>query len=892
MLLLGALLGCTTAAAQPRFDFRATPGHLSKDVRPAHYRLAFDLDPARDDFSATASIALRVQRRTAVIELHAHEIEADSVRLIMAGRSRMLRLARNEQSQTWLLTPEDGRPIEPGPQRLEIAYRGVVHRSGEGLFRAQSTSEGKTQPMLATQLEAIHARTLFPAFDEPAFRASFEIDVRAPEGYEVLSNMPRKAAPVREAAGAAASAAGGPAQASVLHRFAPTPPMPSYLVAIAVGRFDVLEGRAAGVPLRLLTAPGKREQARYALDATRQVLPYYTRYFGQRFTLPRLDQLAVPSTRWGAMEDWGLISYSEDTLLFDPAMSSQQTQRQVFDIVAHEIAHQWFGNLVTAASWNEIWLNEAFATWLAEKVADRFNPSWQVALHRRTPIDRTMQRDASRATRAIRSGPVTEATVFDVFDNITYSKGGAVLSMLEQWLGEAVFQRGLAAYIAQRKLSNATAGDLWFHIGRAARRDVASVAASWTDQPGFPLVRVRAACEGGRVTVLHLEQRRFGLDAAQAESTQLWQIPVRIARGANRSTLLLKQARETHRLPGCSDEPLVVNAAGVGFYRVEYAGELLNALQRRFAQLNAADQVTLLSDTFALAQAGALPMQAYFGLLARVPGVQGAGRSMLLTQAAEALMLLDSALAGSTAQAALRAAGRELLAPELARLGWEPRSEDGAQILALRATLIEKLAHFEHAATIVQARERFDRDASGQATLPASTRSAVTFAVGMHADSARFDVLVARLKAARGEEERWLYAAALAAGRDAQRVEEVLELGLTGGLPSNIATSIAGMVARKSPFGERAYRFALDRWRELAALTGRQGRAWLLPGAAEGFNDTERAAQLVADQRAATGADGDATAGRIAARIELLAQIKQREGEALATLLAAWRPVP
>jgi aminopeptidase N len=563
----------------------------------------------------------------------------------------------------------------------------------------------------------------------------------------------------------------------------------------------------------------------------------------------------------------------------------------VFQTVAHEIAHQWFGNLVTAASWSEIWLNEAFATWLAEKAADRFNPSWQVALHRRTPIDRTMQRDASRATRAIRAGPVTEATVFDVFDNITYTKGGAVLSMIEQWLGPAVFQRGLADYIAQRKLSNATAGDLWFHIGRAARRDVAAVAASWTDQPGFPLVRVRAACEGGR-TVLQLEQRRFGFDAAQTGSAQLWQIPVRIGRGADRFTVLLTQAQAVHRLPGCSAEPVVVNAGGAGFYRVEYEGEHLDALQQRFAQLDAADQVALLSDAFALAQAGALPMPAYFGLLARVPSVPGAGRAMLLTQAADALMLLDTALAGSTAQAALRDAGRELLAPELARLGWEPGAAEPGQTLVLRAVLIEKLAHFEHAATIAHAQQLFDRDAQGTATLPASLRSAVTFAVGMHADRARFDTLVARLKAARGEEERWLHAQALAAGRDAQRVSEVLELALNSGLPSNIATSISGMVARKSPFGEQAYAFVRQRWSELAALTGREGRVWLLPGAAEGFNQTEGAARLLTDQRAAVGADGDATAGRIAARIELLAQIRQREGEDLAALLAAWRPQP
>ncbi len=733
---LPALLCAPAQAAQPRFDFRATPGHLSKDVRPSHYQLRFDLDPDLDSFSATASITVNVLRPTRAIELHAHELEADGASIELARRAqpkRTLRVTPQPATQTWALTPADGKPIEAGVHRLAIAYRGIVHRSGEGLFRAPYTSDGKPQRMLATQLEAIFARTLFPAFDEPVFRAVFELTVRAPVGYEVLSNMPRVGAATHSA----------DAKPAMVHRFAPTPPMPSYLVSVAVGKFDVLEGRAAGVPLRILTAPGKGEQGRYALDASRKLLPYYTRYFGQPYTLPRLDQLAVPSTRWGAMEDWGLISYAEDVLLFDPATSSPRTQRVVFDIVAHEIAHQWFGNLVTAASWSEIWLNEAFATWLAEKAADRFNPKWQVALHRRTPIDRTMQRDASTATRAIRSGPVSEVRVFDVFDNITYTKGGAVLSMLEQWLGEATFQRGLASYIAQRKLSNATAGDLWFHIGRAAGRDVAAVAASWTDQPGFPLVRVRSRCEGSRM-VLDVAQQRFGFDTAHAGSKQVWRIPLHIARGAQRSTLMLTQARQTHRLPGCGAEPLIVNAGGAGFYRVEYEAQHFQALQRGFGRLAAADQVTLLSDSFALAQAGAMPMQDYFALLARVPAVRGAGRAMLMAQAADAFTLLDAALAASGGQAALRAAGRELFAPELRRLGWEPRADDDAQTLQLRATLIERLAHFDDAPTVQEVLRRFDLDAQTQAVLPASTRSAITHAAGMHADRARFDVLLAR----------------------------------------------------------------------------------------------------------------------------------------------------
>ena len=877
-LLAFLLICCEVAAqgAQERFDFRRTPGHLSKDVIPSSYALRLNLDPALDVFGATVAITLRVNKPMAVIELHAHELEADSAQLVSLGKQRGLNVSARAATQTWVLTPEDGAPIPTGVHELAIAYRGIVHGSGEGLFRAEASVGGQPQRMLATQLQAIFARTLFPSFDEPAFRADFELTVVAPAGYQVLSNMP----------GTKALARGD----SVEHSFARTPPMPSYLVAVAVGHFDVLEGRIDGLPLRILTAPGKRAQAQYALEVTKQVVPFYASYFRQPYTLPRLDQLAVPGTRWGAMEDWGLISYAEDNLLYDPAQSSPETQQEVFSIVAHEIAHQWFGNLVTAATWNEIWLNEAFATWLADKAADRFNPRWQVNLQRRTPIDRVMLRDGGTSTRAIRSGPVTESRVFDVFDGITYTKGGAVLSMLEQWLGPQAFQRGLARYIAQRRLSNATAGDLWFHLGRASGRDVAAVALSWTDQEGFPLVRVSSRCERG-ATLLSTSQQRFGFVATNSgSSTQRWQIPLQIRRGAQTATVLQTQAQQTFRLPGCSDEPLVVNAGGEGFYRVEYDAQGFAAISREFAKLSAADQVMLLSDSFALAQAGTLPMKTFFALLAAIPSVQGAGREMLTALAIDDLLLLYKALTGTAAQSALRAAAVRLLRPELARLGWVPRTGESSQTLALRAGLIEKLAWFDDAQSIEEALRRFDRDASGGEPLPVSTRAGVVRAAGMHANQARFDDLLARLKNAEGMEDRWLFAGALASGRDGARLQQVLDLSLAAGLSPNVATSLPGMVAERSPFGEQAYQFTRENWPALAALAGTAGRQWLLPGVSMAFNDSAAAARLVDDQRQTAGTDGAALAARFAARIELLAQIRQREAAALSEFLPAWRP--
>ena len=869
-LLIAAALAAGPLAhaqtpAQNRFRFDTTPGHLSKQVVPSRYALALNLDPDRDGFSGQANIVVRVRQQTPAIELHAFELQATSARLVTAGKARSLQVTPVPDTQSWRLFPTDGQAIGAGEHRIEIDYGGKVHVSGEGLFVAPYESGGRKQRMLATQLEAIHARKLFPGFDEPAFRASFEITVRAPAGFDVASNMPLAS---RTRNGEFA-----------VHRFAATPAMPTYLVSVAVGHFDVLTSQAAGVPLRMLVSPGKREQARLALRTTQQVLPYYTRYFGVPYALPKLDQIAVPSVRWGAMEDWGLISYAEDDFLVDPARSSLRTTRNVYSTIAHEIAHQWFGNLVTAASWEEIWLNEAFATWLERKTTDHFNPSWKVRLQSRLPLDRAMALDAGAATRAIRSGPVSETAVNDVFDPITYAKGGAVLTMLEQWMGPDAFRRGLVAYMKGQRLSNATAADLWHYIGQASGRDVTGVAASWTDQQGFPLLQVSTLCDGGQQS-LTLSQTRFRTSGV-GEQGQVWKIPIRFARGNSVTTVLLDTPQQTLKLGACSETPVVVNAGGVGFYRVAYDAAALQMLTRRFVALPEVDRVTLLSDTFALMQVGSVPLESYLALLEALPQVNDASRTMLWSVARSELDFLDVTMATRPAQKQVRAIGRKLLAPQLALLGWAPAPKEDPQTSELRGTLIAMLAKFDDAPTIARAIKAFDEDDAGTNKLPSSLREPVTVATGMHADRAHFDRLLARLKAASGEVERWLYATALAAGRDAARAQELLAASVADMAPANVSSALPGLVARLSPFGELAYRYTLENWARLSELAGTWGSQFLLPSASRGFNEPERAAALVEDQRRMAGTDGNALGAQEAENIRLRAAVKVREAPQL-----------
>jgi aminopeptidase N len=887
LLVAALVVGSAAASAQPRYSFEQTRTLLPKTVVPSHYGLALQLDPARDRFDGEVTIRVRVSQAVPAIVLHARDLDAQQATLGSGKAARALRVVADAKRHTWRLVPRDGRPIAAGEQRLVLRYRGRVQAAGQGLYRAKHRVDGKPAVMLATQLEAVNARMVFPGFDEPIFRAAFDLQVTAPRQYEVLANQPRTQRTVQGR--------------NVRHRFATTPPMPSYLFAVTVGRFDVLQseskGDGAGVPLRIVTAPGKREQGRYAMSVTQQVLPYYNSYFGTPYALPKLDQLAVPGTRDGAMEDWGLISYVENALLYDPARSSPRTERRVFGVIAHEIAHQWFGNLVSVSSWDEIWLNEAFATWMDTKAAERFHPEWQAQLSARGWLDETMERDATAATRAIRSGPVDEARVFEVFDGITYAKGGAVLSMLEQWVGDEAFQRGLAAYMQERRMAPATAGDLWHHVGQAVGRPVGAVAATWTDQPGFPLVEASTACVDGR-TAVTLRQRRFLMSAgANAGDATQWQVPVRLARDTALETVLLDAPERRFELPGCGDAALVVNAGGRGFYRVRYSDAMQARLVERFASLPAADRVALVADSFALAQAGVQPLSRHFEWLAQLPRVTDSGRAPLYALAKTQLVALDETLAGTPAAAAVRTAARALLAPELARLGWQVPASEDAEVTRLRGELIGALAHFDDNAVVAASRERFAAALAPRgeqpSSLPPSLRSAVIGAVGRHADQREFDALWSALRNTDSMEDRWVYVSALAATRDAARAKQVLGLALAEWLPPNVATDVPGIVARTPEHGAAAYAFSVEQWARLSRRAGAGvfgERAWLLPSAAGAFHDRAAAARLREDQKRLAGPTGVGPADQMATRIELRAALRERESERLGTALAAWQP--
>ena len=477
-------------ASEKPFSFKDTPGKLPKDVVPTDYSIRIVSDIDKLTFAGTETVKLNVRRRVRQLVLNALElkIEAASIDGKELPGSIIKTDAKNE-----LLTLALPSGLATGEHTLTLGFTGKINAQGQGLFymQYQEQGTGARKIMLGSQFEATDARRFFPCWDEPVFRARFQLTAVVPENWLAVSNMPVESEK---------KIAGGKEV-----RFAATPPMSSYLNVFVAGELDFIESRSGPTQLRVIATKGKAEMGRYALEATAQILQYYNDYFGVAYPLPKLDQIALPGGFGGAMENWGGITYYESKLLFDPKSSSAETKQDIYEVLAHEMAHQWFGDLVTMAWWDNLWLNEGFASWMGSKCTAHFNPQWEVWLRRESP------RDPSRRV-GIQQPVATEAEANSAFDDITYKKGQSFLRMLENFLGEDVFRQGIRRYMAAHMYSNTTTADLWNALSEASGKPVGEIAAGWTEQPGFPVVKVKRE-QAGNVS---LTQERFTVNFTNA----------------------------------------------------------------------------------------------------------------------------------------------------------------------------------------------------------------------------------------------------------------------------------------------------------------------------------------------------------------------------------------
>ena len=857
--------------AENPFNFGDTPGKLPKEVVPIEYSIRIIPRIDKFTFTGTETVKLNVRRPVRQLVLNALELAvADASIDGKALPDSAVKIDKKNELLTLALPSELAR----GEHSLALSFAGKINQQGQGLFYVpyQEHGSGTKKIMLATQFEATDARRFFPCWDEPVFRARFQLTAVVPENWLAVSNMPIESEEN--------SAAGKEV------RFGATPPMSSYLNVFVAGELDLIESRSGGTQLRVIATKGKAEMGRYALEATAQILQYYNDYFGLRYPLPKLDQIALPGGFGGAMENWGGITYYESTLLFDPKNSSAETKQNIYEVIAHEIAHQWFGDLVTMAWWDNLWLNEGFASWMGTKCTVHFNPQWEVWLRRNLPRDPTrrfgiakeqaMEGDARSTTHPIQQPIATEAEANSAFDDITYKKGQSFLRMLESFLGEDVFRDGVRRYIAAHKYSNSTTADLWNALSEASNKPVGEIATGWTEQPGFPVVKVKREGEG-RVA---LTQERFTVNFKNAPPLE-WKIPLTFAViGEAPATLLMtSKADSLPDLP--ADRALKLNVNGAGNYRVQYDDPSWNLLLQALPNLGVEDRVNLLSDAWALVQANRALVSLYFGLVEKLPAsTELAEREQLIN----VLDYINRLLIGSPEGKKFQRYARSLLRPTFDALGWEPKAGEPSTAGNLRASLINALGDLDDSAIIAGCRERFEKYLTDPASLAPDLRPPVFAVVGRYADEKTWNQLHDRGLKTTSIEEKQNYYNALAGAIEPKLIKKTLPIALTDELPTSRAIFLVSRVARQSDHPDIAWDFAKANMKTLLAKTDALGANRYAPGLFTFFAENSRANELRAYAKANLPETSAPEVAKAVDEIQFRSEFKRR----LTPQLNAW----
>ena len=728
-LVLCLALAGSAALPAAAFDLDSTPGKLPKDVLPQAYTVSLAPDIAKDTISGTERVTLRVRRATAKIVLNTLDITIGSAKV---DGVPVLAIVPDGKQQITTFTL--AKQLAPGMHELALEFAGKLRHDASGLFVTEYTNpDGSRSKMLATQFESTDARSMFPCWDEPAFRATFELTAQLPAGWAAISNTPvMRRGTV-------------PSGAQVV-TFGRTPRMPSYLVVLAAGELARISSSDGVVDHGVWGPRGRQTQGTYALDTSKRVLAFYNAYFGRRYPLPKLDHIAVPGGFGGAMENWGGITYN-DTLILLSAGAGEDRRQSDFSVVAHEMAHQWFGDLVTMSWWDDIWLNESFASWMGAKVTDHLNPEWLWYEGQDDRKERAMDADARANVHPIQQHIVDELQAEASFDSaITYDKGQTVLRMLEGYLGPETFRRGVGAYIRAHQYSNAASDDLWHALDRASGKNVTAIANSWIKQPGYPVIGVTASCGAGGARTIALSQQRFLLSGT-ASGTQRWAVPMQIASGAGPARTVLLGGVATTVPAGRCGEPLRANAGDGGYYRVAYDAATLAANTRAFPTLPVLDRLPLLDDEWAFVRAGKVTLDAYLPL---VKAMRYDRDAATWKRAIGVLSDLEQYERGSAGHDAFAAYARALVAPVYASLGWSSKPGETFPRRQLRREVIAALGAWGDPAVIAAARARFAHASS----MTADEAGVVLPIVGTWADAATLDQLAAMARTSKDDASR------------------------------------------------------------------------------------------------------------------------------------------
>ena len=792
---------------------------LPLSVVPEHYTLSLTPDLKAATFSGIETIDVNLTEPANSITLNAAELDFKSVFITANGSRQKAVVSLDKDKQQATFTVADS--IAAGKATLTISYNGILNNELRGFYLSKTAKRNYA----VTQFEATDARRAFPCFDEPAIKATFTVSLTIDAGDTAISN------------GEIVSDTPGPIAGMHKLKFATTPKMSTYLLAFLVGDFQCTAGESDGVAIRSCATPDKVALTPYSLDVARQVLHYYNSYFGIPYPLKKLDLIALPDFEAGAMENFGAITYRETDLLLDPKTASVGARKEVAIVVAHEMAHQWFGDLVTMQWWDNLWLNEGFATWMETKAVARMHPEWNIEEMVASVVDETLNVDAQPTTRAIRAKADTPDEINQIFDSIAYGKAGAVLLMVENYLGEETFRQGVHNYLAAHQYANATAEDFWNAQTAASHKPVDKIMESLVAQPGEPLLTFGEPVNGS----VAVNQKRFYLSPSiQPDPAQKWMLPICFKTGSGgQQCELFPGVDHTTKAPRGF---FFANAGGKGYYRSAYPPRVYAALMAQVeSSLTPAERISLIGDEWAQVRANKAPIGDYLDLAAAVKSDPGAEVVEAALSGIRAASVRIAANADERAQ--LAAWIRSTYAPVFAKLP-PPADSDSSNTRELRASLFSALGDIgKDPAILAQARQIAAKFLADPSSVEATLGQAALTVAARNGDAALFDALQKVYETSTNPEFQEGALRLLAQFEDPALVQRSLDYAAGGKVRNQDAVIQFAIALQSSENRDQAWKYIQDNWEKVQAqFTTTMGAE--LVGSTGAFCSTEARASV------------------------------------------------